>query len=876
MIGKTLAHYEITGLLGKGGMGEVYRARDTRLDRDVAIKLLPADLAKDPERLSRFEREAKSVAGLNHPHIVTLYSVEHEGDQHYITMELLEGRTLSETIPRDGMALGQILDVGIATADALASAHRKGITHRDLKPDNIMISDEGRLKVLDFGLAKLQDGTRIAEEQNDDASATRAMTGAGTILGTPAYMSPEQAEGKPADHRSDVFSMGVILYEMATGLQPFRGDTPISTITAILRDTPNSVTHLNQRLPRHLGRIVKRCLEKDPDRRYQTALDVKNELENLRDEITSGEVESLAVPAARSPRQRGLMIGMAAVTVASIAFGVSQWVSRESTPITLPALSQQMEVRRLTSTGSARAPAISPDGRHVAYCIDEAGMNNIVVIQVSTQSRIEIVPPQPENIDDLTYSPDGEFVYYSHRRGGPTQSDLYRVPALGGPSRKIVAGVGSRISFAPDWQRIVFVRYRDPNITSVVIADLTDGNEEVLAELQGHEGFRNPDWSPDGGKIVVSRFSFEPTYEMRLWEFNLDSKESQPLGREWWSVEDVSWLPERNGLVFVGGRDPMSSQLWHIAYPGGEARRITNDLNIYLDLTMTRDGRALVTSQAESAVDMWMVPLDGERTPSKLTLESAALNWPFAWLSDGSILYCTTSVATMSVDIWKMNVSGGPPQQVTSWPEVEMFGATDPSNRYLVFSSNREGPVQVWRTALDGSNPVRLTSGSQDFYPFMARRGDWVYYLDARRSGMMKVSLAGGESVRLGDNQVNFGVISPDGTRLAVNTPNESDGRWRVDILSADGGPRVATLDIQIGDVMTWSTDGSRLLYDRRVEGVENVWSVSIEDGTSEQLTHFEEPGNEVWSWVMSPDGNSLAVSVGRTTRDIVLIENFR
>jgi serine/threonine protein kinase len=326
--GDKLAHYEITGPLGKGGMGEVYRAHDSKLGRDVAIKILPAALAGDSERLLRFEREAKVVAGLNHPHIVTLFSVEREDDQHYITMELVEGRTLSTLIPKDGLSFDQMLEYGIAMADAVASAHRQGITHRDLKPDNIMINDEGRLKVLDFGLAKLQDDERPFAQQETIAAAAQPMTAEGKILGTPAYMSPEQAEGKPADNRSDIFALGILLYEMATGIRPFSGDTPMSTITAVLRDTPSSVTSLNQRLPRHLGRIVKRCLEKDPDRRYQTALDVKNELEGLREEVASGEFElpgSVRISHGGGRGQRGLLIGLAIVTIAAVAFGVSQW-----------------------------------------------------------------------------------------------------------------------------------------------------------------------------------------------------------------------------------------------------------------------------------------------------------------------------------------------------------------------------------------------------------------------------------------------------------------------------------------------------------------------------------------------------------------------
>jgi tetratricopeptide (TPR) repeat protein len=330
--GSRLGHYEVQAPLGKGGMGEVYRARDTRLNRDVALKVLPADLAGQPERRMRFEREAQAVAALNHPNIVTIHSVEQSDDTHFITMELVEGQTLTQLIPGGGLSLDRLFDLAVPLADALAAAHGKGITHRDLKPDNVMVTQDGRVKVLDFGLAKLAD----ADIGGDGATAT--VTAEGKILGTVAYMSPEQAEGKPVDTRSDVFSLGVLLYEMASGVRPFEGDTRISTITSILRDTPASLTDVRQNLPRHLSRIIGHCLAKEPDRRYQTALDVRNQLDELRREVESGEIEmSSSVsgispapaipPAAPAPRRIGPIAGVLAV-VALAVVGAIWWLGK--------------------------------------------------------------------------------------------------------------------------------------------------------------------------------------------------------------------------------------------------------------------------------------------------------------------------------------------------------------------------------------------------------------------------------------------------------------------------------------------------------------------------------------------------------------------
>ena len=313
MIGPRFAHYDIVEKLGQGGMGEVYRAHDTKLGRDVALKILSGEKALDPERRARFEREARAVAALKHPNIVTIYSVEELDGVPFLTMELVEGKSLAEAIPSDGMRLDRFFEYSIPLADAIGWAHDRGITHRDLKPANIMIDRDSRVKVLDFGLAKV-----FAAATNPETADTVFRThdtAAGRILGTPAYMSPEQAEGKPVDNRSDIFSLGTVLYEMATGRRPFEGDTPISTISSILKDQPKSVSDLKPANPRELGRIVAHCLEKDPERRFQTAKDVRNELEGLRREVDSGE---LVAPSMRTPRKPKSLPRMTLIAIAGV------------------------------------------------------------------------------------------------------------------------------------------------------------------------------------------------------------------------------------------------------------------------------------------------------------------------------------------------------------------------------------------------------------------------------------------------------------------------------------------------------------------------------------------------------------------------------
>ena len=319
MIGKALGHYKVLEKLGRGGMGEVFVAEDTKLGRKVALKVLPPHMADTEELRQRFEREAKAIAALNHPNIVTVFSVEEAEGVHFITMELVGGKTLSELIPQRGFALNKFLDIAIPLADAVSAAHQQGITHRDIKPDNIMVSDEGRVKILDFGLAKLKPEVFPSSSDSSEV-ATEHMTQEGRIMGTVAYMSPEQTEGKTVDHRSDIFSLGTVLYVMTTGAKPFKGDTPASTLSSVIKDTATPVTELKPDTPRDLAKIIKRCLAKDPIRRYQNAIDLRNDVEELKQDVDSGEI-SEAIPVAKTPARQGFGVAKIAGGALLLAIG---------------------------------------------------------------------------------------------------------------------------------------------------------------------------------------------------------------------------------------------------------------------------------------------------------------------------------------------------------------------------------------------------------------------------------------------------------------------------------------------------------------------------------------------------------------------------
>jgi serine/threonine protein kinase len=494
--GTHLGPYEIVSLLGTGGMGEVYRARDPRLGRDVAIKVLPSAFADDAERLRRFEQEARAAAALNHPNIVTVYSVEKSDGVLFLTMEVVEGRSLALAIPKRGFAIDELLTIAVPLADAVAAAHEKGITHRDLKPANIMIGAAGhpsRVKVLDFGLAKLIDpelATGGASTRPDGPS-----TAEGRIVGTVAYMSPEQAAGKAIDSRSDLFSMGVILYEMATGQKPFNGDTGVAVLSSILKDTPASVTDLSPALPREPGRIIRRCLVKDPSRRYQTAADLRNELEELKRECDSGAlVAADATPGSSRFSIPWRSIAILLALASAVAFA---WLRLRSPD--RPAASPERLFTQLT-TQSAREqfPSISPDGKWIVYDGNQAGNSDIYLQSVGGQNPINLTKDSPDDDTQPAFSPDGERIAFrSERQGG----GIFVMGRTGESVRRIT-DTGYTPAWSPDGTQLVFAT-QPPSVFRVGPSDLwavrlASGDRRRLSDVKGIQ----PSWSPHGPRIA--------------------------------------------------------------------------------------------------------------------------------------------------------------------------------------------------------------------------------------------------------------------------------------------------------------------------------------------------------------------------------------
>jgi predicted Ser/Thr protein kinase len=448
-IGQTLGHYRIELKLGEGGMGVVYRAFDTHLERPVAIKVLRQEAQISLERKRRFVQEAKAASALNHPNIITIYDIDTAEGIDFIAMEYVAGKTLDRLIPRSGMGLSEILKCSIQKASALTRAHVAGIIHRDIKPANVMVAADGHVKVLDFGLAKLTEHIVGVESAPTVAMDDNLRTEEGTIVGTTAYMSPEQAEGKKLDCRSDIFSFGSVLYEMSTGRRPFRGETRMSTLAAILNTEPASIHNVALDTPRDLEKIIARCLRKNPDRRFQHMDDVKVALEELKEESESGKLEA-AAPSARLYIKRSPRLAAAALVPVVLLAGAAWWFTGTRTPV--PAKTPTL-VRLTSDPGLTTDPALSPDGKLLAYSSDRGGEGNldIWVQQVSGGEAIRLTRDAADDSEPV-FSPDGGAIAFrSEREGG----GIYIMSALGGEARRI-ARQGHRPRFSPDGSQIAY------------------------------------------------------------------------------------------------------------------------------------------------------------------------------------------------------------------------------------------------------------------------------------------------------------------------------------------------------------------------------------------------------------------------------------
>ena len=877
--GARLGHYEVLDLIGAGGMGEVYRARDTRLDRVVAIKILPSALATDVERRARFEHEARIVAALNHPNIVTTYSVEEAGGSPFLTMELIEGSRLDALIPEGGLPVDRLLKHGIAIADALSATQQRGVIHRDLKPANIMVTPAGQVKVLDFGIAKLQ-----PPSHSDGVATALSMdqTGVGRIVGSLAYMSPEQAEGMAVDSRSDIFSFGVILHKMATGESPFKGDTPVSLLSSIVKDTPCPVTALRPGLPAELGRIIRRCLAKDPGRRYQSATDLRNDLEDLQAAILAGATASGIVEdqagrwSLRRLRKAGPAVVLATLAVVVLVLAGVRW-RLGSRPAVEPVSFTAMAMTRLTTTGNVERAVIAPDARYVAHVVNDGGERSLWLRQVATSSNVQIVPPASVFYAGLAFSPDGNYVYYSIYEGGSGVATLWQVPALGGAPRRILDDVDSPVSFSPDGRRFVFVRnIVIPAEGRLVVADADGAHQRVVASRKAPERFDlyvTPAWSRDGTRVAVSQVLMHGGRQERIAVFEVNTGAGHPLGtRRWREVHDVAWLADGSALVASASEPGTTNrQLWRVAYPGGEATRITNDLTNYTGVSLGADSRTLVTVQAEVDSHIWTAPA-GDLARARQANPGAGRYdgvQGIAWAPDGRLVY--TSAASGNFDIWIMDADGGHRKQLTVDPAIDVLPDVTRDGRFIVFTSTRSGAAQVWRMDIDGANPVQLTRHNMSANPACA--GSSVVYNavapDETRT-VWRVSVDGGEAVQVSDRSVVVQALSPDGRFVAGTAWNVAENRYQIGIVQLGTPDPPVFLPVFPQQGMAWTPRGDGLAYADVKGGAMNIFSRPVRNGRARQLTTFTE--GQVFDFAWSHDGRQLALARGTISTDVVLL----
>src|SRR5262245_2667281 len=607
--GRKLGRYEIRSKLGAGGMGEVYLAADTELHRKVALRVLPADVVTNNDRMRRFKQEATAAAALNHPNIAHIYEIGESAGTHFIAMEFVDGLTLRELIHGRQTDLAKLLRNLQHVADGLAKAHAAGIVHRDLKPDNIMVSRDGHVKILDFGLAKLivpQQTSPVTEGLSQHATAVmQPNANPGAEVATVGYMSPEQAQGNvnEIDHLSDIFSFGCILYEVITQHKPFEGKDPIESLNKIIREQPPPITTFNPDVPSDLQRVVRRCLAKDPEERYQTIKDVSIELKDVRRELQAGAVIDTPVPLSNAasisqpisdsdPRSAaaastslssaapstqvssaeyiisgikqhrvaaGIVGGVLVLVIAAIGIGLYKFIgSKKSASLPTPKL------QRLTTSGRASDAAISPDGKYVAHVKSDAGQQSLWLRQVATTSDTQIVTPSLQSYFGITFSKDGDYIYYALGEPNNPALTLYQVPTLGGASRKVIENVSSPVSLSKDGTRLAFIRANLLRGETALVVANTDGTGErqvaVREQLSSTNSYCNggPSWSPDGKLIAVGVLGFDggdSEAGVTLVEVQVETGGERPIASYKWPptpAVQVAWLADGSGLALIG------------------------------------------------------------------------------------------------------------------------------------------------------------------------------------------------------------------------------------------------------------------------------------------------------------------------------------
>jgi serine/threonine protein kinase len=894
LAGKQISHYKIIRLLGAGGMGEVYLAEDTKLNRQIALKVLSSHFESDVERIRRFKKEAQAVSALNHPNIITIFSIEETEHGDFIATEYIDGKTLREKIAEKPLPWQEAVKIAIQIAAALKTAHSVGIVHRDIKPANIMIRRDGIVKVLDFGLAKLT-GPDSADAE------TREHTAPNRLMGTINYMSPEQALGERVDARTDIFSFGVVLYEMLSGAMPFAGPSDAAIYNATINKVLPPLRESNDAIPVELDEIVKSAMEKDPSRRYQSFSELRSDLKNILRESKTGSFDGVAtrinmpaiktteLPTSKSGRSPLWIIASLIIVALAAVVYWKYFYARESTVSVSHFQTIKLDV--LTAHGLATSVAISPDGKIIAYAKDEDGKQSLWLRQTASAGDTQIVPASQTTFDYLRFSPDGNFLYFVGAENTGQPSSLFQMTSLGRNQRKLITGVDSQISFSHEGNQIAFIRVSEAN-NSIIITDGQGQNERTLTTRKYPKVFGDEvSWSPDGKLIATPTLTRGATYAggMAVVDVATGVETPIPLKEEkLLRISQLAWTRDGKGLIYRPYAADMGQryQLRYVSYPSGDVQNVTNDLTSYEDFSMTADSQTIVAVQRQYSMGIWLTQPNDFSTTVGINSKTAADDGErgISWTKDGRIVFVSSEGGAQN--IWRMDADGSNPKPLTT---DYRFGKLHPTLSIGGDSITFSGRVfdQTTQKLIPGSAFFQMDSDGQNvrqvventdiaFAPASAN-SDWVVYT-SRADGkfrIWRVPLKGGPSVQLTNVDSISPVISRDG-KLVAYFIREKGKPLKLGIISIDGGEPVKTIELPAttnSDAgLSWNKTGDGVLFVNTFGTTSNVWTQLLDGSKPTPLTTFKE--FQIASFALNAEGTRLAIARGSRNRDIVLIKN--